>query len=146
MFQQKRRAKREAADLPVQLVLYNSEDDVILSGPAPSFIYDISYYGAGLLLKKVFFPPHHLFYAPRDNETMVLCLEKRDTPEGDLIVPVKPVCLRLDDDGDAAGLFRMGVEFMTDPEDHEVIALEKMALASRASDKNLLRKLVKIFH
>ncbi len=146
MFQQKRRAKREAAALPCQLVLYNSENDAILAGPAPSFIHDISYYGAGLLLKKVFFPPHHLFYAPRDHEAQILCLQKkRKASERGIIVPIKPAWLRLDD-SDTAGFFRMGVQFLTDPEDIDVIDLEKMAMASFNSEDDFLSKLSRIFN
>lgn len=146
MTKDQRRIKRESADLPVQLVLYNSEDDSILVGPTSSFVHDISYYGASLILKKVFFQPHHIFYTPRDNENHILCLEKkRNESERDIIVPIKPVWLRLDD-GDTPGFFLMGVEFMTDPEDIDVIDLEKMALLSFDSGKDILDKLAQIFH
>lgn len=146
MFKLKRRLKRKPADMPLDLVLYNSENDSILTGPAPSLLLDISYYGACLLMKKVFFPPHHLFYAPRDNENHILCLEKkRNASERDIIVPVKPVWMRLDEEN-SAGYFRMGVEFMTDPEDIDVIDLEKIALASFDSKEDLLTKLLNIFH
>jgi hypothetical protein len=146
MIQQKNRPKRGDSDLPVKIVLYNSENDTILAGPTPAFVHDLSYYGAGLLLKKVFFPPHHLFYSPRDNTGQILCIEKkRNGSERDIIVPVNPVWMRLDE-GDTPGYFRMGVEFMTDPEDIDVIDLEKMSLASFDSNEDLLTKLVNLFH
>jgi hypothetical protein len=140
----KRKANRKQSGLPVDLLLYNSTDDSILSGPIAAFLHNISYHGAGLILPEIFFRPHHLFYSPNDNEKHVLCLEKRDQSEDNIIIPIKPIWFRLGTK-EAKGYFKMGVEFMTLAEDKDVIDLEKMALKSFAVHETLLTKLVRIF-
>lgn len=144
MDNQKRRLERKQSNLPVNIVLYNSLDDSIATGPHPAFLHDITYYGAGLFLESTHFPPYHLFYSPLELDNHVLCLEK-EKPEGDsLIIPIKPIWFRQGEE-ETHQFFRMGVEFQTAPEDTDVIELEKMALACFEPNATLLTKLLRIF-
>jgi len=118
MFIDKRRADREAVELPAKLLLCAAEGDAaVLCGPLAAQVVDLSRYGARLMLEQVRVDELHLFYTPRDDRSCALFFElERSDSEEPLRIPVWPVWFNrlLTEEGN---FFQLGVEFMLPPGD-----------------------------
>jgi len=130
MISEKRRAPRAAIEMPITLVLRDEGDEAALVDPVPGFLKDVSSYGAGLVISKVYVGSNHLFYTPHDHPEMVLSMEIIQDEETVLDIPVYPIWFNSDQE-DEANPFRMGVEFMLDSESPQMKAFNTLLRKKR---------------
>jgi len=141
MGKSQRREKRQKNDLLASLVLREGEDGSNLAGPAHCFVRDLSSYGAGLVLTRIHFNGHHLFYSPDDEEEKRLFLESEAHGGGRIVLPVRPIWFKLDDNDDTR-YFMMGVEFLADPADERIVRLKKAARDKLAEGQGWLDRMI----
>ncbi len=142
MGKSQRRAERYHKNITVDLFLRNKSDSTDLAGPVPCFVCDLSSYGVGLILDKIYINDHHLFYAPGDNVNYCLFLEytfDEDDKEC-LSIPVRPVWFNLEDKHEEAKYFKMGLEFTTTPTDSRITSLKRITTVSMKQDRGWFEK------
>ncbi len=137
----KRRAERYNKNLTVDLFLRDDSASLLLAGPVPCFISDLSSFGAGLILNQIHLNGYHLFYGPDDNPNFQLYIERRAEEKELFSIPVRPVWFNLDD-SDEVHYFQLGVEFLAKPNDERVVALKKDAAANQEKDGGWFGKLL----
>ncbi len=87
-----------------------------MAGPFSSRIIDISATGACLLISQVMLNGYHVFHSTREDDSLFLQLTFNLPPDIiDLSIAARPVWMNLYRQ-DEIRAFKMGVEFMTNPD------------------------------
>lgn len=121
-----RRSKRFTDFLPISVSAVSGADNTTIAGPFSGRIVDISRHGACLLMTQVLLKTYHLYHSTLENNGNCLHLHLNLPPDlMNFTLPAIPVWLRpfvLDD----IKVFRMGVEFLLNPDGEQVQRLEKI--------------------
>lgn len=130
-----RRSKRYNDFLPISVkaVPGGNADPV---GPFSGRIIDISRHGACLLMTQVLLKTYHVFHSTKDDEQAVLELHINIPPTiKNFILPCRPVWIAPFQIEEIKA-FKMGVDFLTDPEGEKMKRLEKeMMLKQKERDE-----------
>ena len=120
-----RRSKRYADFLPISVVSLPDGDHTKSVGPFSGRIIDISKHGACLLMTQVLQKTYHVYHTTADNENSILELHINIPPElRNISIPCRPVWLRPFQIEEIKA-FRMGVDFLLNPEGEKMHRLEK---------------------
>ncbi len=125
MITELRRSRRITDYLPIVVNVKNGTDGTLLSGPFSGRIIDISDNGAGLLMSQVMKDSFHVFYSTRDNDSWMLQLTMNIPPDNlSFSIAARPIWLDVFRK-DQIKAFKMGVDFMTNPEGNQMKKLQK---------------------
>ena len=120
-----RRSKRYADFLPITVSALPMGDSKQSVGPFSGRIIDISKHGACLLMTQVLHKAFHVFHSTREHEESVLELHINLPPElHNLVIPCRPVWMK-PFQVEEIKAFRMGVDFLINPEGEKMQRLEK---------------------
>jgi len=133
MISELRRAKRVVDYLPIGVTAQNGRSGETMAGPFSSRIIDISTTGACLLMTQVMIANYHVFHSTREDDSLFLLLTINLPPDIlDFTIAARPVWMNLFRQ-DEIRAFKMGVEFMTNPEGQQMKRL--MAALGRQQKK-----------
>jgi hypothetical protein len=120
-----RRSQRILDYLPLEVHVVGKQDGRVFAGPFSGRIIDLSVHGACLLMSQVMRNNFHLFHSTRDVDGCVLQLTIDHPPDLDhctlLALPVWMGLVRQQE----IRAFKMGVEFVGDPETPEMKELRE---------------------
>ncbi|HER63336.1 MAG TPA: PilZ domain-containing protein [Desulfobacteraceae bacterium] len=120
-----RRSKRYADFLPISVVAVPGGDNAAPIGPFSGRIIDISRHGACLLMTQVLQKNYHVYHSSMDNKESILELHINVPPElRKLVIPCRPVWIS-PFQVEEIKAFRMGVDFLINPEGEKMQRLEK---------------------
>lgn len=120
-----RRSKRYADFLPISVTAIPAGDSTRSVGPFSGRIIDISRHGACLLMTQVLQKTFHVYHSTRENAKSILELHINIPPElRNLIIPCQPIWL-MPFQIEEIKAFRMGVDFLINPEGEKMQRLEK---------------------
>jgi len=132
-----RRSKRFTDFLPISVSAVSGTDKSVLAGPFSGRIIDISRHGACLLMTQVLLKTYHVFHSTKENDSNYLHLRINIPPDlVNFTLPAVPVWLSpfvLDE----IKVFRMGVEFLLNPDGEQVQRLEKVMQKKQAERDQL---------
>jgi hypothetical protein len=134
-----RRSKRFADFLPITVSAVSGTDknNTVVAGPFSGRIIDISRHGACLLMTQVLLKKYHVYHSTRENDSNFLHLRINIPPDlVNFTLPAAPVWMSpfvLDD----IKVFRMGVEFLMNPDGEQVQQLEKVIQKKQAEREGL---------
>jgi hypothetical protein len=133
-----RRSKRFADFLPITVSAVSGKDNtVVAAGPFSGRIIDISRHGACLLMTQVLLKKYHVYHSTRENDANFLHLRINIPPDlVNFTIPAEPIWISpfvLDD----IKVFRMGVEFLMNPDGNQVQQLEKVIQKKQAEREGL---------
>ena len=133
MITELRKAKRIIDYLPIGLTAQHGVSGETVAGPFSSRIIDISTTGACLLMTQVMIDSYHIFHSTREDDSLFLQLSITLPPDiMDFNIAARPVWMDLFRQ-DEIRAFKMGVEFMTNPEGKQMKQL--MAALARQQKK-----------
>ena len=125
MITELRRTKRITDYLPIVVTAQDGISRKMLAGPFSGRIIDISLQGACLLMTQVMSQTYHVFHSTREHDSSFLQLTVNIPPEiVNFSLSARPVWLDLFRQGKIRA-FKMGVEFMTNPEGAQMKRLQK---------------------
>lgn len=120
-----RRSKRYNDFLPIAVNALPDGDASKSIGPFSGRIIDISRHGACLLMTQVLQRTYHVYHSTRENEESILELHINIPPElRNLSIPCRPVWISPFQIEEIKA-FRMGVDFLINPEGEKMQKLEK---------------------
>jgi len=150
MISELRKAKRAVDYLPIGLAALNGISGETMAGPFSSRIIDISTTGACLLMTQVMLDGYHIFHSTREDDSLFLQLTFNLPPDiTDVNIAARPVWMDLFRQ-DEIRAFKMGVEFMTNPEGKQMKQL--MTALARKQKKRAAwwssnaHRMVKVFN
>lgn len=110
--QDRRRERREACTLEIEVFLRENGSGRAVSPPFPGVLTSISRHGAGIALREVMANRTHLVYGPQESAALQLVVVLPVGAGEDLpALAVRPVWFRKDPPADLPP-FRLGVEFV----------------------------------
>ena len=125
MITELRRSRRITDYLPILVNAKNASTGTRLAGPFSGRIIDISAHGACLLMSQVMHDSYHVFHSTREDDARILQLSINVPPENTTFtITAHPVWLNLFRQ-DQIRAFKMGIEFLSNPEDEQLIKLKK---------------------
>ncbi|NOQ46536.1 MAG: hypothetical protein GQ559_07670 [Desulfobulbaceae bacterium] len=125
MITELRRAKRITDYLPIVVTAQDGVSGKMLAGPFSGRIIDISLNGACLLMTQVMRNTYHVFHSTREHDSSFLQLTVNIPPEiVNFSLSARPVWLDVFRQEEIRA-FKMGVEFMTNPEGAQMKRLQK---------------------
>ncbi len=120
MITELRIAKRHVDYLPIGVTAKDGVSGNTVAGPLSGRIIDISTTGACLLMTQVMSRSYHIFHSTREDDSLFLELVISLPPDiTDLILSARPVWMNLYHQ-DEIRAFKMGVEFMANPEGKQI--------------------------
>jgi c-di-GMP-binding flagellar brake protein YcgR len=120
MISELRRAKRIADYLPIGVTAVNGVTGQTMAGPFSGRIIDISCTGACLLMTQVMIEAYHVFHSTREDDSLFLQLTVNLPPDiTNFSISARPVWMNLFRQ-DEIRAFKMGVEFLTNPEGQQM--------------------------
>jgi len=133
MITELRKAKRVIDYLPIGLTAQHGVSGETMAGPFSSRIIDVSTTGACLLMTQVMIDGYHVFHTTREDDSLFLQLTFNLPPDiMDFNIAARPVWMDLFRQNEIRA-FKMGVEFMTNPEGQQMKQL--MAALARQQKK-----------
>ena len=133
MISELRIAKRLVDYLPIRLTAQHGVSGKTVAGPFSSRIIDISTTGACLLVTQVMIGSYHIFHSTRENDSLFLQLTFNLPPDiMNFNIAARPVWMDVFRQ-DEIRAFKMGVEFMTNPDGQQMKQL--MSALSRQQKK-----------
>jgi len=118
-----RRSKREEDLIHISVTVQNGVTGDILAGPFPGKILNISRHGACLLMTQVIWETFHIFHLSRDSDSSFILVNINMPPEiKNFSIPARPIWMSLLKHKKIRA-FKMGVEFMINPEGEQIKAL-----------------------
>ena len=125
MISELRRAKRIVDYLPIGITAVNGVSGENIAGPFSGRIIDISHTGACLLMTQVMIDKFHVFHSTREDDSLFLQLKIDLPPEiKDFTISARPGWMNLFRQ-DEIRAFKMGVEFLSNPEGRQMKELMK---------------------
>ena len=125
MISELRRAKRITDYLPILVSAKNGATGEQVAGHFSGRIIDVSPLGACLLMSQVMQNNFHVFHSTREEDSVILQLTMNIPPDNiTFSITARPVwfdLFRLDQ----IRAFKMGVEFLTNPEGKQMKRLQK---------------------
>jgi len=132
-----RRSKRYNDFLPISVTALPQGDRDRTVGPFSGRIIDISRHGACLLMTQVLQKTYHVYHSTMDNEESFLELHLNVPPElRNLVLPCRPVWIAPFQIEEIKA-FRMGVNFLINPEGEKMLHLEKELMKKQKERDNL---------
>ncbi len=128
-------------DLTIDLFLRDDSASSLLAGPVPCSVHELSSYGVDLILNRIHFNGHHMFYAPQDKPGYQLYIGRQDDNNGLAPIPVRPAWFNIDDSG-SVHYFQLGVEFMTRPENGWITIFKNAATVNSEGPRCRLKELL----
>ncbi len=120
-----RRSKRYNDFLPISVNALPKGDNTRKVGPFSGRIIDISRHGACLLMTQVLQKTFHVYHSTREDDESLLELHINIPPElRNLVIPCRPVWIG-PFQVDEIKAFRMGVDFLINPEGEKMQQLER---------------------
>lgn len=120
-----RRSKRYNDFLPISVSALPKGDSTRAVGPFSGRIIDISRHGACLLMTQVLQKTYHVYHSTKEDEESILELHINIPPElRNLVIPCRPVWIG-PFQVEEIKAFRMGVDFLINPEGEKMQTLEK---------------------
>ncbi len=120
MITELRVAKRHIDYLPIRVTAKNGVSGKTVAGPLSGRIIDISTTGACLLMTQVMSSSYHIFHSTREDDSFFLELLINLPPDiTDLALAARPIWMNLYHQ-DEIRAFKMGVEFLANPEGKQV--------------------------
>jgi hypothetical protein len=136
MISELRRSKRITDYLPIVVTAKNGSTGEQLAGPFSGRIIDVSEYGACLLMSQVMQNNFHVFHSTREDDSWLLQLTMNIPPDNiSFTITARPVWLDLFRQ-DQIRAFKMGIEFMTNPEGNQMKRLQKAIKAQQKKRSN----------
>lgn len=121
-----RRSKRYNDFLPISVSAISGITKETIAGPFSGRIIDISRHGACLLMTQVLLKTYHVYHSTRENDSNSLQLHINLPPDLiNFMIPALPIWLRPFDIEEIKA-FRMGVEFLINPDGEQMIRLENV--------------------
>ncbi len=121
-----RRSKRYDRFLPISVVAIDGDEDTTKAGPFQGRIINISRHGACLLMSQVMMNTFHIFHSTKESDSVFLQLTINIQPEIiECKIPSRPIWMDIFQEGDLHA-FKIGVEFMINPEGEQMIQLEQV--------------------
>lgn len=121
-----RRSRRYDRFLPISVTAFSGENDSESIGPFSGRIINISRHGACLLMSQVLVNSYHLFHSTKENDSSFLQVTINVQPEiKDCKIPSRPIWMDIFEEGEIRA-FRIGVEFMINPEGEQMKSLEQV--------------------
>jgi len=121
-----RRSKRYDRFLPITVMAIDGEKTTAEIGPFSGKIINISRHGACLLMSQVLVNSYHLFHSTKENDSSFLQVTINVQPEiKNCKIPSRPVWMDIFEEGEIR-VFRIGVEFMVNPEGEQMKSLERV--------------------
>jgi len=112
-----RQATRISDYIPVKVTARNEVTGITVAGPFSGKIINISNIGSCLLMKQVMMGSYHIFHSTREDNSLFLQLTIDLPPNIENVkIPTQPVWMDLFHQDDVRA-FKMGVEFLLNPED-----------------------------
>ncbi len=137
MISELRRSKRYTDFLPISVSAMSGVTNSTIAGPFSGRIVDISKNGACLLMTQVLLKTFHIYHSTREDDSSFLQLLINLPPElVDFIIPARPVWLRPFDIEDIKA-YRMGVDFLINPDGEQMERLEKVMLKKQKERDDL---------
>ena len=125
MDSESRRSHRILDYLPLEVRVVGKQDSRILAGPFSGRIIDLSAHGACLLMSQVMHNNFHVFHSTREVDDCVLQLMIDHPPDlNQCMLLAQPVWMGLVRQEEIRA-FKMGVEFIGDPEDPQMLELRE---------------------
>lgn len=120
-----RRSKRYNDFLPISVTAVPEGERKKNVGPFSGRIIDISMHGACLLMTQVIQKTYHVYHTTKENDKSYLELHINVPPElKNLTIPCRPVWIK-PFQVEEIKAFRMGVDFLTNPEGEKMKRLHK---------------------
>jgi hypothetical protein len=120
MISELRIAKRHIDYLPIGVTAKDGVSGKTIAGPLSGRIIDISATGACLLMTQVMSRSFHIFHSTREDDSLFLQLVINLPPDiTGLNIPARPIWMNLYRQ-DKIRAFKMGVEFMANPEGKQI--------------------------
>ncbi|HBI15645.1 MAG TPA: hypothetical protein DDY20_09060 [Desulfobulbaceae bacterium] len=137
MITELRRSKRYNDFLPISVCALSGPDKNIISGPFSGRIVDISRHGACLLMTQVMLGGYHVFHSTMENDSRILQIQINIPPDlVNITLPSLPVWIK-PYDLDEIKAFRLGVNFLVDPEGEQMQRLEQVMRRNEAQRNDL---------
>lgn len=131
MSAESRRSPRLIDYLPLEVHVVHAQDGHLLAGPFSGRIIDLSMHGACLLMSQVMYNRFHVFHSTRDNQAAVLRLTISPAPDLDQYTLIAhPIWMDLFYQQEIRA-FKMGVEFVEDPEKDQMRELQRALRANQ---------------
>ena len=128
MITELRTSKRYVDYLPIRVTARDGVTGKVVAGPLSGRIIDISTTGACLLMTQIMSNSYHIFNSTRENDSLALQLQINLPPDiVDCTIAARPIWMNLFHQ-DEIRAFKMGVEFLTNPEGKQIKQL-MMAMA-----------------
>jgi len=123
-----RRSKRYTDFLPISVTAMSGKTQTTIAGPFSGRIIDISRNGACLLMTQVLLDTYHVYHSTKDDDSAYLQININLPPDlMEYKIPAQPVWLGPFDIEDIKA-YRMGVDFMINPEGEQMRELEKILM------------------
>ncbi len=120
MITELRASKRYIDYLPIRVSARDGVNGKIVAGPLSGRIIDISTTGACLLMTQIMSNSYHIFHSTRENDSLSLQLQINLPPDiVDCTISARPIWMNLFRQ-DEIRAFKMGVEFLTNPEGKQI--------------------------
>ena len=120
MITELRASKRYIDYLPIRVTAKDGVSGKIMAGPLSGRIIDVSTSGACLLMTQIMSNSYHIFHSTRENDSLSLQLQINLSPDIiDCTISARPIWLNLFRQ-DEIRAFKMGVEFLTNPEGKQI--------------------------
>jgi hypothetical protein len=120
MITELRTSKRYVDYLPIRVTARDGVSGEIMAGPLSGRIIDISTVGACLLMTQIMSNSYHIFHSTRENDSLSLQLQINLPPDiMDCNISARPIWMNLFRQ-DEIRAFKMGVEFLTNPEGKQI--------------------------
>ncbi|MDW7773142.1 MAG: PilZ domain-containing protein [Desulfobulbaceae bacterium] len=137
-----RRSKRYADFLPISVTAMSGISNSIIAGPFSGRIIDISKNGACLLMTQVLMKTYHIYHSTRENDSSFLQLHINLPPDlNDFVIPARPVWISPFDIEEIKA-FKMGVDFMINPDGEQMGRLEKVMMQKQKERDELWSAMV----
>ena len=137
MISELRQSKRYNDFLPISVLAISGPNNTVIAGPFSGRITDISKTGACLLMTQVLQKTYHVYHSTIEDESLFLQLIINLPPElTEFIIPARPVWIDQFDIEDIKA-FRMGVEFLINPEGEQIAIMERVMM-KKQKDRDML--------
>ncbi|GAB4344009.1 MAG: hypothetical protein Kow0089_20230 [Desulfobulbaceae bacterium] len=138
-----RRSKRYTDFLPISVTAVPGGDQAKAVGPFSGRIVDISRHGACLLMTQVLHKAYHVYHSTKEDEEAFLELHINLPPElVNMVIPCRPVWIG-PFQVEEIRAFRMGVDFLINPDGEKMQRLERELMKKRKSRDELWSSLAK---